>query len=268
MAAGHAQSAVSRSPVLQGICLAAAAGTVATHILWVLLPEAARDTATVVSVALFATASLTHAAATRGPRWAATYAAISLGAGWIAEAVGTTTGWPFGEYAYAGSLGPSIGPVPWVIPLAWTMMSYPVLLAARRTTGSRVVQTIYAAALLTAWDLFLDPQMVAEGHWRWSDDGAALPGVPGIPAQNFAGWFLVGLLLFAAAALLLSSTTGESDDRIPAALLLWVAASNVLANAAFWGRPSVALAGGGAMVLLLIPWLRSGVGQRAFWTRR
>lgn len=251
---------------LQRLAVVTAAATVLTQILWVLVPEQLRDTATVLSVVLFATASLAHAAATRGTAWTARYAIIAAATGWLAEAIGTTTGWPFGMYEYTASLGPKIGPVPVVIPLAWLMMAYPVLLAARRVARSPITATLYAAALLTAWDLFLDPQMVAEGHWIWLEPGHALPGIPGIPAQNFAGWFLVGLILFGAAAAALPERPA-TDDRLPAAMLLWVFTSNVMANALFWGRPLVALIGGSVMGLLLVPWLRTGIMHRSFWTR-
>jgi putative membrane protein len=267
MTTAGAPAVVQRSAAVgHRIAVVAGATAILAQIIWVLVPEDARDAVTISSVALFAVASLSHAAASRGTSWAARYALIAVGAGWIAEAIGTTTGWPFGAYDYTDSLGPKLGPVPLVIPLAWLMMSYPVLLAARAVAVSRLVQTCYAAALLTSWDLFLDPQMVAEGHWVWFDPTPALPGIPGIPAQNFVGWFLVGLVLFGAAAWLLPQRASD-DDRVPAAMLLWVFASNVMANALFWGRPAVALIGGLAMGLLLLPWLRTGVSARRFWLR-
>lgn len=240
------------------VALAAALVTVLAHISWILVPTTSRDAVTILSVVTFAIASIAHAAGTRGAAWALRYAVLAMSIGWGAEALGTTTGWPFGQYAYTETLGPKLGPVPLVIPLAWTMMAYPVLLASRAVSRRPAVQVVYAAALLTSWDLFLDPQMVAEGHWVWADPVPALPGIPGIPAQNFAGWFLVGLVLFGASRLLLPDDPPGShrDDRLPSAMLLWVAASNVLASAVFWQRPSVALVGGVAMGLLLLPWLR------------
>ena len=30
---------------------------------------------------------------------------------------------------------------------------------------------VLGAAALTAWDLFLDPQMTTEGYWRWARRG-------------------------------------------------------------------------------------------------
>ena len=219
------------------ICRAAASAAVASQIAWVLVPDPARDALTIASVLLFAIASLSHAAAARGARWAARYAAITLAVGWTAEAIGVRTGQPFGDYSYAGTLGPMLGPVPLIVPLAWTMMAYPVLLAARRVAARRAAQTLYAAALLAAWDLFLDPQMVAQGHWIWTEQAPALPGIPGIPIHNYAGWFAVGLVLFGLAARLLAQDPA-ADDRVPVAMLGWVLASNILANALFWGGPA------------------------------
>lgn len=254
-----------RALALRHLPLVAGLGAVLTQILWVLVPAAAQDALTIVSVVLFATTSLSHAAVTRGARWAAIYAVIAVTVGWTAEAIGTTTGWPFGDYAYTESLGPKIGPVPFVIPLAWLMMAYPTLLAARRVAASRAGQTVYAAALLTSWDMFLDPQMVTAGHWIWADGSPSLPGIPGIPLQNYAGWFLVGLALFGTAARALPDARRGTDDRVPAAMLAWVYLSNVMAHAVFWGNPSVALVGGLAMGLLLVPWLRTGILERSFW---
>ncbi len=103
-------------------------------------------------------------------RCSSTAAAIGL----AAEAVGVATGVPFGRYAYAGTLGPQLLGVPVLVPLAWTMMAYPALLLGRRlgraaarrsASGGRAV---LGGATLAAWDLFLDPQMVAAGHWTWA----------------------------------------------------------------------------------------------------
>ena len=34
------------------------------------------------------------------------------------------------------------------------------------------------AFALTSWDLFLDPQMVSAGYWRWNHNAVDLPGFP------------------------------------------------------------------------------------------
>ena len=52
---------------------------------------------------------------------------------------------------------------------------------------------------LTAWDLFLDPQMTAEGYWRWTRRGR----YRGIPLTNYAGWLLTSVAVMAALEALL-----------------------------------------------------------------
>jgi putative membrane protein len=45
-----------------------------------------------------------------------------------------------------------------------------------------------------------------------------------------------------------------ADDRQPGLLYLWTYASSVLANAVFFDRPEVALAGGVVMGLVALPY--------------
>ena len=96
--------------------------------------------------------------------------------------------------------------------------------------------------------------MVEAGHWTWADVQLALPGSPGIPVSNYLGWLLVAVLMVGVLQLI---PRREADDRLPAALLLWTYASSVLANAAFFGRPAVALLGGVGMGLVVVPYALS-----------
>lgn len=236
--------------------------TVLSQIVWVLLPAQWRDAATVTSVLLLFGTSTSHAAITRGWRWTGGYLLITLSIGWLVEAFGTSTGVLFGDYQYADSLGWKLGPVPFAIPLAWAMMAYPVLLAVRKVSPRRAMDPFWAAAVMVAWDLFLDPQMVAEGHWVWTDPEPALPGIPGIPMQNYLGWYLTALLMMALLTVLDARRQPSTlrTDVVPTLALGWVFASNVLAAAAFFGRPLVALWGGVVMGLLLLPWLLRVLG--------
>ena len=167
-----------------------------SQIVWVLLPDDLRDPATTAAVLLLAAAGASHAAMHRGVAWAATLYGTTAAIGLAVEAVGTATGYPFGEYRYGDSLGPMVLDVPLLIPLAWCMAVYPMLLLARGLATRRAHVVLIGAWTITAWDLFLDPQMVGEGHWRFADPTPALPGSPGIPLTNYAGWFLTGLLIF------------------------------------------------------------------------
>jgi uncharacterized membrane protein len=239
---------VKRVPV------ALAVATVLLQIGYPLVHGQSRDTLTIVTVVVFFLASVTHALLHRGAAWSAAFVVITTGTGLVAESVGTSTGFPFGGYDYAGSLGWKLISVPVVIPLAWAMMAYPCLLVGQRLAGSRVAAAVVGGWALASWDLFLDPQMVKAGHWTWSDVQVALPGSPGIPVSNYLGWLLVAVLMVGALQLL---PRRAADDRVPTALFLWTYGSSVLANAVFFGRPAVALIGGVGMGLVAVPYALS-----------
>lgn len=233
-----------------------AAATVLAQVAYPLVAGSARDGLTIATVLLFCAASLTHAVLSRGLRTALTVLALAGGTGLLAEAVGTATGVPFGAYAYADTLGPKVAMVPVVIPLAWTMMAWPALLVGRRLTRSAPLGVVVTAVALASWDLFLDPQMVDAGHWTWAHPTPSLPGVPGIPLTNYAGWLLVAAVLAALLHRLVPTGATEVDRDGPAlALYLWTYVGSVLANAVFFDRPGVAAVGGVGMGLVAVPLL-------------
>ncbi|WP_212721696.1 carotenoid biosynthesis protein [Nocardioides dongxiaopingii] len=212
---------------------------------------------TVASVVLFAGTALAHAWASRGAATAVLVLVVAGGGGLVAEAVGVRTGVPFGSYDYTGTLGTEVLGVPVLVPLAWVMMAWPALLVARLLVGSPVLRVVVAAWALTAWDVFLDPQMVDAGHWAWDDPHPALPGVEGIPLTNFAGWLLVSAVMCAVLDRLVrdpvDDRTPVARDAVPVTVYLWTYFSSVLAHAVFFGRPSVALVGGVLMGLVAVP---------------
>src|SRR5690242_10731348 len=214
-----------------------AGAAIAVQIAHPLLAGGALRAATVAAVLLFAAASLAHAAQ-RSPADAVRVLVVAGGVGWVAEAVGVATGLPFGAYRYAGTLGPELLGVPLLVPLAWTMMAYPCLLLGRRLGTSTAARVALAAGTLAAWDLFLDPQMVADGHWVWVHPSPGLPGVPGVPLTNYVGWVLVALVITA----LLDRVLPErpAGHLVPALLLGWTWLGSALGNLVFFGRPAVA----------------------------
>jgi putative membrane protein len=122
------------------------------------------------------------------------------------ESVGVATGWVYGPYHYTDQLGLKfLGLVPYLIPAAWFMMSYPSFVIADRlvptgwtlTRAGRWQRILAVAAVgglvMTAWDLIMDPVMVAGGNWVWDKGGAYF----GIPLQNFWGWWLTIFTTFA-----------------------------------------------------------------------
>ena len=155
-----------------------------------------------------------HRAFTAWGLWPTMRAALIIaGLGWAVEYVGSHTGLPFGRYHYTERLQPQLGGVPLLIPLAWLMMLPPAWAVARLITGDTGASFILAAALaFTAWDLFLDPQMVAWGFWVWDQPG----GYFGIPWVNYAGWLLASAVMTALAAPL------STPDLFPVAPLFLI----------------------------------------------
>jgi uncharacterized membrane protein len=263
-----------------------AAGVLA-QIAYPLLAGGALRVATVVSVLALSAACVLHAGAAWGVRGVLGVLATAGGLGLAAEILGVHTGFPFGDYVYSDSLGPRLAGVPIIVPLAWTMLAYPFLLLGRRlarrpnhsaggqiggsvradidgrAAGGRWITALTGGLGLTGWDLFLDPQMVAQGHWSWTNPTPALPGVPGVPLSNYAGWLLVSMLMIAAMdrALPVGSPIGELT---PATILAWTWLGSAVGNLVFFDRPWVALYGGLVMGVVALPYLhdrlRPGAG--------
>ncbi len=259
------------------VAAAAAAVTVGLNIAYPLAGHTGRDRLSVVTVLVFALASVAGTWAVAGRRTALSVFVIAAGTGLVAEVVGVSTGIPFGDYAYAGSLGAELAGVPLVVPLAWVMMAWPAWVVGTALADAlpgrrkRVAAWLTGAWALASWDLFLDPQMVAAGHWTWTTGdrfAAPLPGVPGIPVSNYLGW--LGVSLVVTGALAVARVPGSAAGRVPrpaAALYLWTWVGGVVANAAFFGRPAVAVVGGIGMGLVAVPFARACLRRAAVPSR-
>lgn len=249
---------------------ALALAAIGTQISYPLTTGATRDGVSIAVVALLAGACTVHAAATRGVCWAAGLLAITAAGGLAVEVFGTATGLPFGTYAYAsGRLGPAVAGVPLIIGLAWTGMAYPAWCSAERVAaGRRGARLLLAAAGLAGWDLYLDPQMVADGRWSWARDVAGLPGLPDIPGTNYLGWLLTALLMVGALSLLKRLPAPEGHgDALGLTLYLWTWLGSGLAHAAFLDLGVSALYGLAAMGLLGVPVLCSLISHSPLTSR-
>jgi uncharacterized membrane protein len=131
--------------------------------------------------------------------------ALSLGS----ELLGTSTGFPFGEYRYLSGLGYKIaGLVPFTIPLSWFYLGFSAYIIAlaglkRLEISNWLCQLgaiICGSLCLTSWDFVLDPAMsqAPVPFWVWDQPGAFF----GMPYQNFAGWMGTGILFMTVATLL------------------------------------------------------------------
>jgi putative membrane protein len=134
------------------------------------------------------------------------------------------------------------------------MMAHPVLIAARRVAGNWVF--LYGGYAMAAWDLFLDPQMVAANRWRWSFDGAHVPFQPEIPLSNTVGWLLAGMALIAILHQVLPRDRRKTSASFGAVdlFLTWTLFAGVISNLFFFNRPEIALFGGIAFGLFFAPY--------------
>lgn len=209
-----------------------------------------RRLSSVVVTALFTTTAA-RAAQRWGPRRAGAAAASIAVATAAVERFGTHTGVPFGRYGYTAALRPQVAGVPAIVPLAWFAMAVPAretahaALGARSTPAGRVALGSFA---LTAWDLFLDPQMVGEGYWTWVRRGA----YRGIPATNFLGWFVTGLAVMAALEVLLPADdrigADQRADHVLVGQYSYMAIMETIGFAGFFRDTKVAVVGGAGML--------------------
>ena len=155
--------------------------------------------------------------------------------------------------------------MPVLVPLAWLAMAVPARETAHAALGhhsSALRHVGLGAVALTAWDLFLDPQMVGEGFWRWERPGR----YRGIPIGNYAGWMLTATGVMAALEVLLP----PSDRAEPVLVGEYgvMAAMETIGFARFFGDRVVAAIGGSAMVpLAAVATATTGTAEHCAWLR-
>lgn len=217
---------------------------------WIATDSIIPATATVTTVLQFVAVFAILVSTWGWPRTLMIFVVVAI-LTWFAEAIGSKTGIPFGYYSYTERLQPQLFGVPLLIPLAWFMMlapSWAVAQTISRGKFNRVTFALIAAAAITAWDLFLDPQMVGWDFWVWHQPVAAglLGSYFGIPWINFFGWMLTAFCV----------TLIIRPRHLPAIPLLIVYgivwALQTIGLAVFWGQPGPAAFGFLGMGLLLL----------------
>lgn len=210
---------------------------------------------------LQAAAAVLVLAAGLGARRALIVAAVTVVAAWVIEFIGSSTGFPFGPYHYTDKLQPQIGGVPLLVPVAWMMlMPSAWALAALLTRGrSRAAFVLASMLIFTAWDLFLDPQMVGWGFWQF--DHTTGFTYFGIPWTNYGGWLLSSAVISA-----LALVAGLRPERIPVVPALVIYAVvwflQTVGLVVFWGLPGPGIVGTIAMGIPMV------LAARRVWAGR
>lgn len=176
---------------------------------------------------------------------------------WLLEFVGSQTGFPFGSYHYTELLQPQLIGVPLIIPVAWLMMlpvSWAIAAAILQNFAGQqpkhnvaITHSVHhydlfkfsalAGLAMTAWDLFLDPQMVAWGYWVWQQPGSYF----GIPLVNFLGWWASSSAITLLVRYILRPTTLPIKPLVVIYAIVWALQS--IGQAFFWNQPGPAIVG-------------------------
>ncbi len=198
-----------------------------------------------------------------GARWLVALAAVFV-LSFLAEHIGTGTGFPFSGYRYTTLLGPRIGErVPWLIPVSWFLMAAPSWILARRSFPTRMLpRVLFASYLLMLWDVALDPAMsYLVTYWIWETAGPYY----GMPWLNFAGWYGTGIVLMLALEFLDRRIDWAGSVPVRWALLYHIAIVlmplGMLVAAGAWVAVVATLAGG--LVAVGVHRLGSGVRSPA-----
>jgi uncharacterized membrane protein len=146
--------------------------------------------------------SLWHASYALGVRLTLVFFAITAVTSWIFEEIGVATGLVYGPYHYTSTLGPWLGSVPVLIPLAWFVLVYPSYIVANLLVGRLPVGTpggrghlvglvLLGTLVMATSDLVVDPILSGPSFraWVWGTAGPYY----GVPMQNYLGWIVTAL---------------------------------------------------------------------------
>ena len=180
---------------------------------------------------------------------------VTLVFGTLVEWLGESTGIPFGAYQYTAP-GPSLLGVPLLVPLGWWAFTLIALAVAP------VAKLWLAPLALVAWDVGLDPLMVAKGFWVFEPAGFYY----GVPLTNFLGWYVAGLSL---CWLLLRLEPRLRAENSPELRLVFVVQMFLICvGLMFFGMPVAALVTFLAMGAYMVPHIaRFGQRLRLFGLR-
>lgn len=102
------------------------------------------------------------------------------------EGYGVNTGIIFGAYIYETALGIKWWNTPLMIGVNWFLLVYCSNVITRKWTKNWLLNALFAASLMLAYDWVLEPVAIHFHFWNWL-------GGP-VPFQNYLAWFVIAFL--------------------------------------------------------------------------
>ena len=144
------------------------------------------------------------------------------------ENMSVMTGFPFGSYIHADSLGPKLFLIPIIIAptyfvvgyLSWSIALVLSNAFGKKLTGHRVWSVpLVASFVMTMWDLQVDSiSSTIKKGWFWHDGGHIF----GVPFINYMGWLLCTFSFFLVFSIYLSRRSAvDVDAQVPIAQSHW-----------------------------------------------
>lgn len=127
---------------------------------------------------------------------------------YLVEAVGVSTGFPFGVYSYTDILFPKLpANVPLAVMFAWVLIVFGVYgWIHKEKQKMSISMLVLGAALATLLDLEIEPVAAhLERYWLWQAPGPL--NYYGVPLVNFVAWFVVAFFLLLLVHTILSRAT-------------------------------------------------------------
>ncbi|MEO9534036.1 MAG: carotenoid biosynthesis protein [Crocinitomicaceae bacterium] len=137
--------------------------------------------------------------------------------GFIIELIGVQTGYLFGEYIYASSMGPQLFGTPIIIGATWYAVIAGAANIANFVQGSTIAKGIVAGVLAVLMDVLIEQVAIGYNLWQWKSGS--------IPLYNYVCWFIFGSIF----AYLYLRITPEKNKLAIQLFCIWIGFFAILA---------------------------------------
>lgn len=128
--------------------------------------------------------------------------------GFFVEAIGTNTGFPFGNYAYSSVLGWGVLHTPFLIGVLWWVLLRSWYDVLGRWLKSKFWRSFATGLGMVGLDFFIEPVAIENNFWAWEQDV--------VPVENYVAWFGLSMVF----ALLTHKGDAKNTLSLPVLLIL------------------------------------------------